>query len=57
MSERQCSTCRFWEPTQEDLHRADGKAMDTIVTYGWCEKDRHAKFAYQLCDSYEPESQ
>ena len=31
--------------------------MDTIVTYGWCEKDRHAKFAYQLCDSYEPESQ
>jgi hypothetical protein len=57
MSKRNCSRCRFWEATKEDLHRGDGGTMDTIRPHGWCEKDKTAKYARQLCDSYEPQLQ
>lgn len=57
MSKPSCSSCRFWEATNDNQHRQDDEIMDAARLYGWCEKDRATKFSCQLCGSYKPKLQ
>ena len=56
MDNIQCSNCKYWNATKEDLHRGDGEIMDTIQLYGWCEKQNKTTHRTDNCDVHEKKS-